>query len=88
MAKPSYLVMFDLNGTLVDTVPDITLALGQTLSERILPPLTEDQVRTIIGAGAETLLNARFLCHAGFGNRSRQKTSTIYVTDIINTMPI
>jgi phosphoglycolate phosphatase len=49
-------VLFDLDGTLLDTVADIALALNRTLSERHIATLTTGQVRNLIGRGVPTLI--------------------------------
>jgi phosphoglycolate phosphatase len=54
VARP--LVLFDLDGTLVDTLPDIARALGAALAEIgvAAPPL--DVVRRMVGDGARELV--------------------------------
>jgi phosphoglycolate phosphatase len=49
-------VVFDLDGTLVDTVGDLTLALNRTLGDLGLPPHTESAVRAMVGGGLAKLL--------------------------------
>lgn len=49
-------VGFDLDGTLLDTAPDITAALNHALRVAGLPVLTFDEVRPMIGGGAKRLL--------------------------------
>ncbi|MCF1429176.1 MAG: phosphoglycolate phosphatase [Shewanella sp.] len=49
-------IAFDLDGTLIDSVPDLAIATGLTLASQGLPECTEDQVRTWVGNGARTLL--------------------------------
>ena len=51
-----YAVLFDLDGTLLDTVEDITLALNRALTEAHLATLTTGQVRHLIGRGVPTLI--------------------------------
>jgi phosphoglycolate phosphatase len=58
------LVCFDLDGTLVDSAPDICDALGGALEAVGLPPPTLEQTRGWIGNGIEKLL-WRALAHAG-----------------------
>ncbi|HEV2112147.1 MAG TPA: phosphoglycolate phosphatase [Gammaproteobacteria bacterium] len=53
---PIGLVAFDLDGTLVDSVPDIAFAVDQTLKELGLPPLGHEQVRGLVGDGVTRLL--------------------------------
>jgi phosphoglycolate phosphatase len=50
------LVIFDLDGTLVDSAPDITWALNQTLAEAGYPTFTPAEVRERVGDGAGQLL--------------------------------
>lgn len=61
---PWRLVLFDLDGTLVDSAPDITEAVNRMLAELGLPCEREDTVRTWIGDGASVLLQ-RALQHSG-----------------------
>ena len=62
MTMPHYdLVLFDLDGTLVDSVPDLTTALGLMLAERGLPPQSEQTVRQIIGEGQRSLVERALL---------------------------
>jgi len=49
-------VLFDLDGTLIDTAPDIMAALNLALHRRGLPPATQDQVRAWIGDGTHASL--------------------------------
>lgn len=50
------LIMFDLDGTLMDTAPEIGDALNAWLKQRGLPPLNTADVRDKIGHGARRLL--------------------------------
>ena len=49
-------VLFDLDGTLLDTVADIALALNRTMVEYDCKPLAEDEVRRMIGRGSPVLI--------------------------------
>jgi phosphoglycolate phosphatase len=49
-------ILLDLDGTLVDTVDDITVAVNRALDERRLHGLTISQVRNLIGQGAPALI--------------------------------
>jgi phosphoglycolate phosphatase len=49
-------VLFDLDGTLLDTAADITLALNRALAERNLPTLARSEVRGLIGRGTPALV--------------------------------
>lgn len=50
------LVMFDLDGTLVDSVADISLSLNRALGDMALEAVSEVQVRRWIGRGASRLM--------------------------------
>ena len=49
-------VAFDLDGTLVETAPDLMGALNGVLVEQGLPPLPAEGARHLIGRGAKALL--------------------------------
>jgi phosphoglycolate phosphatase len=49
-------VLFDLDGTLLDTAADITLALNRAVAEYGWAPLPESEVRRMIGRGALILV--------------------------------
>lgn len=50
------LVAFDLDGTLIDSVPDLAAAVARTLSELDLRVPTEHEVRNWVGNGAPVLV--------------------------------
>ena len=50
------IVAFDLDGTLVDTAPDLIAALNHVLDREGLPPLPFQSARNLIGAGARKLI--------------------------------
>ena len=49
-------VVFDLDGTLVDTAPDLIAALNFVLGREGLPPVPLKSARNMIGAGARKLI--------------------------------
>jgi phosphoglycolate phosphatase len=49
-------VVFDLDGTLVDTSPDLTAALNSVLVAAGRRPLPEEEVRHLVGRGARALI--------------------------------
>ena len=55
-AFPFAIVGFDLDGTLVDTLGDLTAAVNHALSLVGRAPLTEIEVRPMIGLGAKHML--------------------------------
>ena len=57
-------VLFDLDGTLSDSLPDIAWALNQARLDHKLLPVTDGQVKGWVGGGAAMLV-ARSLGAAG-----------------------
>lgn len=60
LARPD-MVLLDLDGTLVDSAPDIAFCVDAMLQRMDLPPRGEDKVRMWVGNGAERLVH-RALC--------------------------
>ncbi|OLT43750.1 hypothetical protein BJF85_21220 [Saccharomonospora sp. CUA-673] len=58
MARSYKAAVFDLDGTLVDSAPDIARSLNVALARQSLPPVTADQVRGLLGGGARELVAA------------------------------
>jgi phosphoglycolate phosphatase len=56
-ADPLDLVLFDLDGTLVDSLPDIAAALNHGLEAHGFPVLTTETVATLVGDGIVSLAN-------------------------------
>ncbi|HEY3917613.1 MAG TPA: HAD-IA family hydrolase [Stellaceae bacterium] len=54
------LLVFDLDGTLVDALPDLTAALNRMLAARGLAPLMPAEVRPMVGDGTRKLLERAF----------------------------
>jgi phosphoglycolate phosphatase len=56
LSPPVQALLFDLDGTLLDTAHDIALALQRALADRKMPAPDVAQVRTMIGRGAPMLV--------------------------------
>jgi phosphoglycolate phosphatase len=56
-------VIFDLDGTLLDTIDDITAALNAALVSEHLPPLPANAVRDWVGNGATVLIQKALSFH-------------------------
>ena len=48
-------ILFDLDGTLLNTLDDLTTAVGLAMADMGLAPRTRDDVRRFVGSGAEPL---------------------------------
>lgn len=59
-------VIFDLDGTLVDSVPDMHMAMNRVLAERGHDPLPVDRLRGFVGHGVPVLVR-RVMEAAGVG---------------------
>ncbi|RUM96866.1 phosphoglycolate phosphatase [Pseudaminobacter arsenicus] len=53
-------ILFDLDGTLVDSAPDIAASVNELLAGRDLPPLSLAQVKSMIGNGLKKLVERAF----------------------------
>ena len=53
---PSPIIVFDLDGTLIDTAPDLIGTLNVILARHDVPAVAFDEARTMIGAGVRPLL--------------------------------
>jgi len=60
-----FLLLFDLDGTLVDTLPDLTNAVNEALREHGYEALQPQQVRPMIGDGMAMLLTRAFTARGG-----------------------
>jgi phosphoglycolate phosphatase len=53
---PAPIIVFDLDGTLIDTAPDLIGTLNLMLGQHGVPPVAYDDARAMIGAGVKPLL--------------------------------
>ena len=49
-------IVFDLDGTLVDTAPDLISTLNLVLASERLPPVAYDDARRMIGGGTRRMI--------------------------------
>ncbi|MGI2172984.1 phosphoglycolate phosphatase [Shewanella ulleungensis] len=75
-------IAFDLDGTLIDSVPDLAAATNATLVECHLASVSEDLVRSWVGNGAQVLMQ-RALSHAS----SMAQDSAELQTQLAHIMP-
>ena len=54
MTKP--VLIFDLDGTLVDTAPDLLASINWLLGREGRNPVAEEQLRRLVGRGAKNLI--------------------------------
>ncbi len=58
--KPINTVLFDLDGTLADTAPDLAITLNLLLQEKNRPPMAYEQIRPVVSNGAMALVKLGF----------------------------
>jgi len=63
--KPVCILICDLDGTLVDSAPDLASAVGDLLAEIGRPPLTEAAVRRMVGDGVPKLVERALAASGG-----------------------
>jgi len=54
MSSP--VIVFDLDGTLIDTAPDLVASLNVVFAREGLPPVSYAVARNLIGGGARTMI--------------------------------
>jgi len=59
-AVPPRCLLFDLDGTLADTAPDLAAALNTLRAEYQLPPLPFAEIRPVVSHGATAMLKMSF----------------------------
>ena len=56
-------VIYDLDGTLIDSAKDMQMAVSQVLADHGLPPVSEDDVRIFMGQGSKVTMAKAFAKH-------------------------
>lgn len=57
------LAVFDLDGTLIDTAPDLADTTNVVLAAEGLPPVASETLRTFIGMGAKAMIQCALKAH-------------------------
>ncbi len=60
IVSPFLLVIFDLDGTLLDTIEDIAEATNRVLGARGLAPFTVEETKLLVGDGIEEMVRRSF----------------------------
>jgi len=80
-------LVFDFDGTLIDSAADITLALNETLGAYGRAPVSERQVRGWVGDGAGTLLRDAFAATGAPIDEAALPAALKRYTDIYFALP-
>jgi len=84
MSKPIRAVMFDLDGTLLDTAPDFIAVVNQLLIEQQQTPIAPEKIRASVSNGSKALIKMAFSIdetHAQF-EPLRQRLLALYSAHI------
>ena len=83
-------ILFDLDGTLIDTAPDLAYALNTLLEEAGLEAKTFEKIKPLVAFGGKALIKFGFNCdeeHPEFSKR-HQELLKIYTNNInLNSKP-
>ena len=61
------LYIFDMDGTLLHTLPDLAAVTNKALDKEGFPPHTEEEIRTFVGNGALALARCACRCNRRTG---------------------
>lgn len=73
-------IVFDLDGTLVDTAPDLTAALNAVMARDGRPPVPLNDVRHMVGRGARVLIERAM---AATGTPATDQTIADHITHFL-----
>lgn len=72
-------IVFDLDGTLIDSAPDIHATVNAVLRMHQVPPLTLDRVRSFIGGGVDLLWH-RVIAATGLPDEAHRDLVASFMT--------
>ncbi len=70
--------LFDLDGTLVDTAPDLAAAANRMLADLGRAALPDDRIRDFVGKGVVNLVNKCFEASGGGGEEDRTRAHAVF----------
>jgi len=77
IASPILAVIFDLDGTLLDTIEDIAEASNRVYGSRGLAPFSIDEMKKLVGEGAEELVRKAFAARGRSAPTAGEMTAII-----------
>lgn len=81
-APPFDTFIFDLDGTLLDTLPDLTVLTNEALSQEGYPPRTQDEIHSFVGNGLMALMYQAVPegTDAGAAERAMERWKSLFPT--------
>ena len=85
-----YTILFDLDGTLVDTAPDLMNAHNYVMKKHGYPTKSTDEIRNLVGQGAGAMLGRSIWGQAKkeFGNINDEKIKSEMVKEFVNYLSL
>ncbi len=81
-------VIFDLDGTLVDTAPDLLSSLNHTVAREGLSPVEREDINHLVGQGARVMIEKAYaLKGASLSPDRLDRLLTIFIDHYLATMP-
>ncbi|NOZ12365.1 MAG: HAD hydrolase-like protein [Acidobacteria bacterium] len=78
------LIIFDLDGTLVDSLPDIAASLNDTAVKLGFPPFSADDVRGFVGDGVRVLIERAFPSEEGIREKALELFLNRYQAHLVD----
>ena len=84
--QQKFTVLFDLDGTLVDTAPDLMLAHNHVMKKFGYPTKSTEDIRNLVGKGASAMIGRSIWGQAKkeFGKVNDEKTKNEMVKEFVN----
>ena len=84
--KQKFTILFDLDGTLVDTAPDLMLAHNHVMKKFGYPTKSTEQIRNLVGKGAGAMIGRSIWGQAKkeFGKVNDEKIKKEMVSEFVN----
>lgn len=79
-------VMFDLDGTLIHTAPEIAAAINHMLADLSLPALPSQQIEAYIGEGAQMLIKRSIAAHADDSAEMFEQAQALFFSHYAHTV--